>query len=362
MTSGVRLDRRGVSLPMVILMMALLAVAVTAGFARVSEERRIVGDQQAQVDAFAVAQSGIERYVALRDTVPGAYDSVAIAFGTRDTAYVVLFRIRDTLASQPGLYVIRSRGVSRSAPRFSAATPTAQRTVAQYAQWFGAAMDVDAAWTSISGIRSPGSNGTISGNDECGIQNVAGIAVPEHIAPAGLNGFDPPPLPTGAPGVDTLGALPADVADQVHIDWTGIVFDSLVTPDYVLTSTGGWPAPNGTWPTIQFNGSTTLDAGQVGQGLLIASGDLILTTGFQWLGVILVGGRITVLGTPNIHGAVVTGLDVKRGYPITESNIGVTGTDNITVRYNSCYVANALARYAHLQLIPNAWTDNWPEN
>ncbi len=151
-------------------------------------------------------------------------------------------------------------------------------------------------------------------------------------------------------------------ADQVHINWSGIVFDSLVTPDYVLTSTGSWPAPSGTWPTIQYNGSPSLDAGQTGQGLLIVSGDLVLTTGFQWLGVILVGGRITVLGTPNVHGAVVTGLDVKRGYAITESNIGTTGTDNITVRYNSCYVANALARYAHLQLVPNAWTDNWPEN
>jgi Tfp pilus assembly protein PilX len=47
------------SLPLVFLLMAILAIAVTAGFARVSEERRIVGDQQAQVDAFAVAQSGL---------------------------------------------------------------------------------------------------------------------------------------------------------------------------------------------------------------------------------------------------------------------------------------------------------------
>ena len=63
-------DRRGVSLPLVILMMALLALAVTAGFGRVSEERRIVGDQQAQLDALAVAQSGLERYVAVMDTQP----------------------------------------------------------------------------------------------------------------------------------------------------------------------------------------------------------------------------------------------------------------------------------------------------
>ena len=38
-------DRRGMSLPLVILLMAILAIAVTAGFARVSEERRFVGDQ-----------------------------------------------------------------------------------------------------------------------------------------------------------------------------------------------------------------------------------------------------------------------------------------------------------------------------
>ena len=120
-----------------------------------SEERRIVGDQQAQVDAFAVAQSGLERYVALRDSEPAAFDSVAIPIGVDDTAYVALFRIRAPSGTIKGQYVIRSRGISHGG-RFSFNTPAAQRTVAQYATWQDASMDVDAAWTSIGGLAKDG--------------------------------------------------------------------------------------------------------------------------------------------------------------------------------------------------------------
>ena len=171
------------SLPLVILMMALLALAVTAGFGRVSEERRIVGDQQAQLDALAVAQSGLERYVALMDTQPVPNDSVAIPIGPRDTAHVVLIEIRPDNGTTSGLYVIRSRGVSHGAPRFSANTPPAQRTVAQYATWGGASMDVDAA---VDGDLRPAiqsNQGTLDGNDYCATPGpaVAGIAVPDQL-------------------------------------------------------------------------------------------------------------------------------------------------------------------------------------
>ena len=196
------------SLPLVILMMALLALAVTAGFSRVSEERRIVGDQQAQVEAFAVAQSGLERYVALLDTQPVPNDSVAIPIGARDTAFVALFQIRPQNGATPGLYVIRSRGVSHGAPRYSANTPPAQRTVAQYATWQGMSMDVDAAWTAISGLRSLGNQGTLDGNDYCATPGpaVAGVAAPDQlVAPPATfgTGFGAPPNPV--PSATTLG-------------------------------------------------------------------------------------------------------------------------------------------------------------
>jgi hypothetical protein len=351
------------SLPLVILLMTILAVAVTAGFARVSEERQIVGDQQAQVDAFAVAQSGLERYAALRDSQPPAYDSVTIRIGTRDTAYVVLHEIQAPSGPNPGLYVVRSRGVSHAAPRYSVNTPPAQRTVAQYATWQGAVMDVDAAWTSIAGLRSIGNNGSMNGNDECSPAVVAGVAVPEKIAfPGALSGFSAPPWPVGAPGVDTLGYFPVDVAPEVHIDWDGIVNGGAVTPNYTLTGTSGWPVVFTNWPMIRVDGSVTVSGGQSGQGLLIVTGDLLFTTGFSWSGVILVGGRLLVNGTPVVRGAMVSGLDVKLGLPITESSSGAIGSDDFDLRYNSCFVDQALAPFAHLQLILNAWTDSWPEN
>ena len=132
--------------------------------------------------------------------MPVEDDSVAIPIGPRDTAFVAILGIRTSAASR--LYVIRSRGVSHSAPRFSANTPPAQRTVAQYATWEGVSMSVLSAWTSISGLRSEGGNGPLNGTDACGsAPDVAGVAVPVTVPLTGFNGFDPPPNPTGSPPI-----------------------------------------------------------------------------------------------------------------------------------------------------------------
>jgi hypothetical protein len=354
------------SLPLVILLMAILAIAVTAGFARVSEERRIVGDQQAQVDAFAVAQSGLERYVALKDSMPGATDSVAIPIGPDDTAYVALFRIRAPVGSIKGLYVLRSRGVSHGG-RFSFNTPPAQRTVAQYATWQAASMDVDAAWTSIGGLSKNGNTGSISGNDGCGTPAppVAGVMVPTYV-----NSYDgyrqtPPPgtplVPQGSPQINMAGPDSASTAAAVSIDWDGIVNGSAVLPDYALTSTSGWPSTFTDWPLIVVDNPgtpVTLDATQTGQGILIITGDATLDLNFAWSGVVLIGGYAMIQGNASIDGALVTGLNVKLGANVFNADAGT----QLHVQYHSCNLAAALARFAHLQLVANAWTDSWPEN
>lgn len=361
-------DRRGVSLPLVILMMALLALAVTAGFGRVSEERRIVGDQQAQLDALAVAQSGLERYVALMDSQPVPNDSVAIPIGPRDTAHVVLIEVRPENGTTSGLYVIRSRGVSHGAPRFSANTPPAQRTVAQYATWQGVSMDVKAAWVAIAGLRSESGDGTLNGNDACAVGSVAGVAVPVT-AQSGQGGFSAPPVPN--PPIRWLGANPTDARDSVNIDWNSIVHGTVLQPDYTLTSESGWPLYSPTlWPVIRVEGDATLDGGEAGQGLIVVTGNLTITPGFTWDGVIVVGDVLTVSGTgPRVRGAMVSGLNWKAGAPplgaaVSDSRSGgpsAPGGD-IDLQYDSCKVKSALARFGHLTLIDNAWTDSWPEN
>lgn len=359
-------DRRGVSLPLVILMMALLALAVTAGFSRVSEERRIVGDQQAQVDAFAVAQSGLERYIALTDSQPVPNDSVAIAIGTRDTAHVVVFQLRAPSGPTSGLYVIRSRGVSHSALRFSANTPPAQRTVAQYATWQGVSMDVDGAWTAISGLRSEGGTGILDGNDACATpaSPVAGVAVPSTVPLSGEAGFDAPPNPTGSPNIRILGTTPTDAATQVSIDWNAIINTPVLRPNYTLTSSSGWPAYNpSVWPVIRVDGDAVLGGGESGQGLIVITNNATLNAGFTWNGVILVGRQLTIVGTaPVVRGAMVSGLDYKLGATFLESRSGMSSSDRIDLRYDSCKVNAALSHFGHLALVPNAWTDSWPEN
>lgn len=356
-------DRRGVSLPLVILLMALLLVAVTAGFGRVSEERRIVGDQQAQVDAFAVAQSGLERFIALLDTMPTVDDSVAIPIGARDTAFVALLRVRRSAGTQ--LFVIRSRGISHGAPRFSANTPAAQRTVAQYAVWEGVSMSVLAAWTSISGLRSAGGVGVLDGNDACAsAPAVAGVAVPVFVPLTSQNGFDVPPNPLGSPPIVNIGADPAAAATAVLIDWNSIITGSVLQPEFTLTGVGGWPLFDAAkWPVIRVDGNVTLTGGESGQGLIVVNGDLTITPGFTWNGVLLVGRRLTVTGAaPVVRGAIVSGLDFKLGASFDESNSGQNATDRIDLLYDSCNVTAALARYGHLALVANAWTDSWPEN
>ena len=357
-------DRRGVSLPLVILLMALLLVAVTAGFGRVSEERRIVGDQQAQVDAFAVAQSGMERFISQLDTMPIVDDSIAIPIGARDTAFVAILGIRVATGSR--LYVIRSRGVSHGAPRFSANTPAAQRTVAQYATWQGVAMDVKAAWTAIPGLRSEGGTGLMDGTDACAsAASVAGVAVPVT-AQSGLGGFSAPPNPT--PFIRWLGALPANAKDSVNIDWNAIVNGTVLQPDDSLTSESGWPPFSPTvWPVIRVEGDATLDGGEAGQGLIVVTGNLTISAGFTWDGVILVGQVLTVSGNaPVVRGAIVSGLNVKLGAAVQDSrgggDAGSPPPGQIDLRYNSCHVSAALAKYGHLSLVANAWTDSWPEN
>ena len=57
-------DRRGNTLVMAILLLTLLVLAVASGFSRFSSDRRLTGDRQAQVKALAVAESGLERYIA----------------------------------------------------------------------------------------------------------------------------------------------------------------------------------------------------------------------------------------------------------------------------------------------------------
>jgi hypothetical protein len=348
-------ERQGFALPTAILVIAVMTVMIAGGFSLVSAERRSVSDQKAQISAFKIAEDGLELFLIRRDSllpgspkVPGAKDSVRIKF-SGGYADVSLTRIRPVIGSMSGLYVARSRGVETKG--MYAGTPMGVRTVAQYVLFEPAPMQVLAGWTALSGLDKNGVAGTLGGFDACGDSAaVAGVAVP-------LNpGYDGKTEATeGDPAIDSTLNV-----DSVAIDWNAIVNENAIEPTITIPG-GAWPtaakwADTTFYPIIRVNlASFTLPSS--GRGMLIATGHVTIDGSAGWKGVLLVGGDITSNGTNVIHGATISGLNVKLGTYVPAS----TANGTKEYRYNSCEVAKANREMGSLVTLKNTWVDNWVE-
>jgi hypothetical protein len=359
-------ERRGFAIPIALLVIAVLTIMIAGGFSIVSAERRSVADQKSQINAFRIAEQGLEIYLVRRDSllagtpnyakVPGAKDSVRITM-TGGYADVSLTRLRPPRGSQSGLYVVRSKG-TETAGAF-AGTPQGVRTVAQYVLWEPAPMQVLAGWTAMSGLQKNGAAGTLGGIDMCGEAGaVAGVVVPAY------PGYQGKMVAVGNPPIDSFPA-----PDSVEIDWDGIVNHGLIDATITL--------PGGTWPTtalqnsyadtsikyypiIRVNGD--FDLMSSGTGMLIVTGNLTISGNKGWRGVILAGGVMTSNGNNDIigggvQGAVISGLNVKLGMDVDESLANGTKMYN----YNSCEVARATTLMGALVTLRNTWVDNWVE-
>jgi hypothetical protein len=360
-----RLNRRGATLPLSILVIALLGVSVAIAYARLSSERRITGDAQAQMNAFAVAQSGLARFLANLNAKPapppGGNMDVTYNDLPGGTALVSLRMLRDsTITLLPAVYVITSRGTNTTAKRYSASAAPAERTVATYALWVPAPFDLNAAITSLGGMDKAGGSGAMDGNDACGVAPaIPGVAVTTG---AGVSGTsytgsaspidgnpDNTPISLGTPG----GAGTAK--DQVGIDWAGIVAGTVLPPDFVYPA---WPGSFANWPVVRVNndGGADFDLTGNGKGILIVTGNLNINGSNSWEGVILVGGWVRSNGSNDVHGAVIAGLNVKLGQVVGPSTMNGTKS----YRYDSCALSRALGHIGSIQPVRNGWTDTWP--
>jgi hypothetical protein len=354
--------REGFALPLALFVIAFVTVGVAASFNRVENEERINRDRDAAVDAYRLAESGLQyiltnrKALGLVATPPLAAESVRITL-PGGHADVIVTRVRPVLGvTVEALYLVRSRG---SAQQGSAqATPLAQHTVTQYAVFRPATMQVRSAWTSLTGLTKNGGSGTIDGSDDCGLMPaVAGVSVPDNNGTIG--GYiqsGGAPVPGGNPPIESLGPV-SSAGDSIKVDWDGIINNNVLTFDYVVPTPDAWPTftdPN-FWPLIRVDGNYSLPTS--GQGLLVASGDLTINGGLSWDGVILVGGTLTADGTNQVRGAVISGLNTKLGMSVPRSDVG-NGTK--TFVYNSCTVASAMGAMGTLVVVPGTWNDNWP--
>jgi hypothetical protein len=345
---------------MTILVIALMGVAVAISYSRLSSERRITADGQAQVDALTVAQSGLSNYLAGLNAKPGASQDVTINGLPGGTAQVSLRMLREsTTTLLPAVYVITSRGTATGALRYDAHSPAAERTVATYALWTPAPLDLDAAITSLGGMDKAGGSGTMDGTDACGVAPaIPGVAVTSG---AGVGGTsytgaagpidgnpDNTPINLGTPGAA------GTAKDQVGIDWAGILAGTYLPPDYVHPI---WPASFADWPVVRVNNNpgADFDLPGDGKGILIVTGNLTLGGSKSWEGVILAGGWIRSNGSNNVRGAVIAGLNVKLGEAVGISQMNGTKS----YQYDSCALTRALGHVGSLQRVRNGWTDTW---
>jgi type II secretory pathway pseudopilin PulG len=358
-------ERRGFAIPTAVLVIAVLTIMIAGGFSIVSAERRSVADQKSQISAFRIAEQGLEIYLVRRDSllsgqagytkVPGAKDSVRITV-PGGYADVSLTRLRPVKGSQSGLYVVRSKGTETTGAY--AGTPRGVRTVAQYALWEPAPMQVLAGWTALSGLQKNGNAGTLGGIDMCGDSAaVAGVVVPVN------PGYTGKTVAVGNPPIDSVAP------DSVEIDWDGIVNHSAITPTIVIPG-GAFPpwsafaADSTYYPIIRINLPDYVLPNS-GRGMIIATGNLTINGNLTWHGVLLIGGDITSNGNNGgtngadsvMAGATISGLNVKLGTYVPAS----TANGTKKYQYDSCEVAKATTTMGALVTLRNTWVDNWVE-
>ena len=352
-------SRRGATLPLSLLVIALMGVSVAITYARISSERRISSDANAQVSALAVAQSGLSRYFANTTALPGAAANATYNDLPGGTAQINLVRIRDssfTTHLWPAIYIVTARGTSTVAKRYSAAAAPAERTVATYAMWTPTPFDLNGAFTSLGQVKVNGNSYSFNGADRCGgAATTAGLAVPNgDISQINFpNKIDGIPDNT-ASNLGTSG--PAGSAkDEVDMDWASIVAGTAFPANYVYPT---WPASFTDWPVVRVNGDLADLPASGGKGILIVTGNMTWNGSPErtWEGLILVGGSITANGNGHIYGALVTGLNVKTGSAVGLNDLG---NGNKDYQYDSCALARALGHIGSLERVRNAWTDTW---
>lgn len=364
-------DRRGFALPMLLLVTLMLTVSISSGFMLASAENSAGSDHDAQLQAYTVAQEGLERYLTDVTGLPSTFPDVQTITTSDGRAKVTMRLMKQGPTIGDSVFVITSVGTA-TAPgmQLSSRASMGERTISQFVSWVDGIFTAPAAFTSLAPRNTD--NGTpglkFDGNDACGASPpVAGLAIPDgSYDPRGGNNAvtnisgnpEDSPLYLGTSG--TSGTA----KDALDIDWEGILAgdiaaDIVVTRSSDLNSLG--PDDFASWPVMKVVGDITngynLSQIQGGQGILIVTGDALFSN-FFWDGIVLVGGEAETSGTTaQIEGALVGGLNVLLGQTVGNTTIA-NGLVHVT--YNSCAIEDALQSLGGWRRLQNTWSDNWP--
>jgi hypothetical protein len=367
--------RDGFALPMTIMVIVVLTAALTSAFVATASETTTNVALRGQSRAFMVAQMGLERFLEQPDTLSlcPTCDTLRTTPSTdtfgrlidSDSVYITVTRIRHQSSSAlPAVYFIQARGVDkRSKLSGRLANVDAERSVGMYAQWNVNTMQVLSAWTSLTGLKKGGTDGLLSGVDQCGkMPAVAGTTVGK----GDITWSGEVTWAEGNPPIDTSRTAAQLVADM-KIDWNGIINRNLIPADITVPAQAfpnlAWfDADTSRWPVIRIQASNYALPNR-GRGILIVEGDFTISGSDMWDGVILVGGRLTSNGSNTVAGGVISGLNVLlpgAPAPSTSEFDDSKANGEKTYVYSSCKVARATKALQRYRVLANTWADNLP--
>ena len=205
----------------------------------------------------------------------------------------------------------------------------------------------------LTGLSESGGTGspnlTLSGMDACGVQNLPGIAAGSAITASGqMNVLGSPspsvqnllPFPQSAVSIIQnliAQAVPILYADPTHVT-AAYGGGSLIGTNVVLgqlpgSSNPGQPAVVYAGQSLAISGSTS-----AGYGILLVNGNLSITGGFSYRGVIVANGTVSLALNS-------TGSIQIRGSLISSGNLFVDSSasplNQLSVTYDSCAVADS---------------------
>ncbi len=340
----------GFALPLTIFLVSLLTVLLAAAFTRVQADRRLADSSGAATLALNTAHAGLESYLGSAATAPADGDStrVNVAGGFADVVAHVLQASGPATSTQT--YVLRSTG-SVIQPTLGA-DPQAVRTIAQFARWQTATVNVLAPFTAINLLnRVAGGAGEFRGIDPCSGDSLPAIRVPTGGNPD-VSGY----TVDGSIPIVVEQDTPSIVANLTGINWNSVLSIG-IKPDHDSIVLGDF-----SYPITRVLGDATIAASGsnvYGTGLLIVSGDLT-TAGSPrvcWDGIILVGGTIHFNADQTyFDGVVVSGLNTLLGGPAPPT--GTIGGSHQDIDYDQCVIDASLAALTGFRRVP-IWVDNW---
>jgi len=360
-------------LPTTLLVVTLLTVMLAASFILVSADYRTTLNVFASARALALAQAGMQTYFSVPhpNVSTGTDDSATYTF-SGGYVRVRAQRLRDTSTAGPvALWVVRAIGYDTL--RALSGQPNGQRAVAQFATLTTVSLPARAAMVAPNGVQILGAGSpqaAISGTDlgpqcSCG----GGPGSNALSVPSGMLTPNTPPSPT------EVIATRSAALDSTHIDWVSLLQGNF-TPDSLLPvgSAAGWPAGGScTYLTWYVPGNAIIPAipgGPYGngiRGLLVVKGNVTVSDGAHWDGVIVAGGRLRAASsTANylIHGMVVTGLSqLSSGAdPLPDSVVtwpALAAGYAAHIQWTWCYTMGAIGSLSYLVPVRNAWVDIW---